>query len=247
MGGWSSALSPPFIAFAGTPDGAEVLDVGCGTGSLLAALSQLLPAARLSGIDPSPSLLGKARLRIDLPGVALVAGTAEHIPFADRSFDHTLSMLVLQEFPDPAAALREMRRVTRPGGWVAGCQWDFERMPIIAANMAGISRVAPEVGHAILTGFPHLFGSEDELVEAWMASGFTDVVAARITVTRNFATWDDIWRPLLEGTTPSTLALASLPRVKQHAVRELIRERLGPRPDGSFSVTAEAMAVRGRA
>ena len=133
MGHWSSALAPLFLGFAALQQPASLLDVGCGTGNLLVAAAALFPNARLVGVDPSAALLGKARARVELARAELLEGAAERLPFADATFDGCLSLLVLQEFADRLGTLREMRRVTRPGGVVAACQWDFARMPVIAA------------------------------------------------------------------------------------------------------------------
>ena len=133
MGHWSTALARPFLQFADLRQPASLLDIGCGTGNLLAAASGVFPGARLVGVDPSPALLGTARKRPELAGIDLLEGSAEALPFDDATFDACLSLLVLQEFADRPGTLREMRRVTRRGGVVAACQWDFERMPVIAA------------------------------------------------------------------------------------------------------------------
>lgn len=244
MGGWSAALAPPFIAYAGVEAGDSVLDIGCGTGNLLAALGTRFSLAGRTGIDPSRALLGRARRRPELADVALVEGSAEALPFADEQFDRVMSLLVLQEFPDPAAALGEMRRVTRRGGTVAGCQWDFERMPVIAGLMAAIDEVDPAAGEAIALGFPHRFVDEVDMVDEWAAAGLTDVVPGRITVTQRFASFEDLWQPLLAGTTPSTLTLASLPAARQAAAREILRDKLAAGA-GGITVTAEALVVRG--
>ncbi len=61
MGGWSVALAPPFLRFALRQAPRSLLDVGTGTGNLLAAAAASFPQAQLSGIDPSSALLGRAR------------------------------------------------------------------------------------------------------------------------------------------------------------------------------------------
>jgi ubiquinone/menaquinone biosynthesis C-methylase UbiE len=139
MGGWSAALSPLFLAFVAIDKGADALDVGRGTGNLLAALADGLPADALTGVDPSATPLSKARRRPELAGVTLLEGTPGHLPFENGRFDYCLSQLVLQEFPDQLTALREMRRITQRGGTVAACQWDFARMPVINALLEAIT------------------------------------------------------------------------------------------------------------
>jgi ubiquinone/menaquinone biosynthesis C-methylase UbiE len=94
-------------------DGARgrTLDVGCGTGRNL----PLFPAnVRAVGLDPSFDALARARWRA--PGVALVQGNAEALPFRAASFDTVVSGLVLCSVPDPVAGLAEVRRVLRPDG-----------------------------------------------------------------------------------------------------------------------------------
>ena len=89
----------------------RVLDLGCGTGRSLQLLDR---ADSVVGVDPSPALLGRARRRA--PGVPLVVGRAEQLPFADRSFDTVVSALVFCSVEEPHTALREIRRVLGPGG-----------------------------------------------------------------------------------------------------------------------------------
>ena len=246
MGGWSAALSPPFIAFAGS-EPRRVLDVGCGTGNLLAALRARWPHAAVTGIDPSSALLAKARGRRSLAGAELFEAKVEHLPFAAHTFDQTLSMLVLQEFGDRLAALAEMRRVTVPGGIVAGCQWDFAKMPVIAGLVEAIVAVDAAAEERINANSPRVFDDEAELRDWWQRAGFSAITTGRIAVTRDFANLDEIWRPLRRGATPSTLTLASLAPNQQAQVRSLIREHLGAIGDEPLKVTAEALVVRGRA
>ena len=90
--------------------GAQVLEVGCGTGLILERLAR--HATTASGVDLSPGMLRVARER----GLSVVLGSATNLPFADDSFDLVCSFKVLAHIPDIEQALREIARVTRPGG-----------------------------------------------------------------------------------------------------------------------------------
>jgi SAM-dependent methyltransferase len=241
MGGWSTLLAPLFLRFALTLPPADLLDIGCGTGNLLAAARQSFPQANLSGIDPSDALLPRARSRPEFAGATLVTGVAEALPFGDRAFDAALSLLVLQEFPDPQRALAEMRRVARSGGVVAACQWDFARMPVIATLVDALVEVAPAAALSLRRS--RVLVDETEHAQAWRQAGLTDVVVTRIPVKRTFAAFDGLWRPLLTGPTPSTMTLAALPPPERNAVRAIMQERLAT--SEPFAITAEALAVRG--
>lgn len=92
--------------------GADVLEVGCGTGLLLERISAF--ARRATGVDLSGGMLAQARDR----GLEVVQGSATALPFADESFDVVCSFKVLAHIEDIHAAMREMTRVTRPGGYV---------------------------------------------------------------------------------------------------------------------------------
>jgi ubiquinone/menaquinone biosynthesis C-methylase UbiE len=97
------------------PDGARVLDVGCGTGAQLGAYRRL--RCHLYGLDSSPSMLGQAHIR--LAGAAhLTLGDARSVPFSSQTFDLVLSMLTLHGMPldTRVRTLSEMRRLLMPGG-----------------------------------------------------------------------------------------------------------------------------------
>ncbi len=248
MGGWSAALSPLFVAFAGVQDGAAVADIGCGTGNLLAAVAGACPAARLIGIDPATALLARARQRSELAGATLIEGSVEQLPLPASVVDFVLSMLVLQEFTDRPRALSEMRRIVRSGGVVAGCQWDFRMMPVIDALMQAITEVNPAAAQRIGRTSPPVFVDETELLYWWQHAGFTETRATRLKVTRIFPAFDDLWSPLLAGSTPSTLALAGLPPSEREEVRQKMLGRFASgTADDPIAVTAEALAVSGLA
>jgi SAM-dependent methyltransferase len=100
--------------------GEHLLDVACGTGVVARTAAPLVqPGGSVIGLDLNPSMLDQARGRAgDLP-IEWISASADSIPRPDSTFDLLLCQQGLQYFPDRVAALREMRRVTKPGGRLA--------------------------------------------------------------------------------------------------------------------------------
>lgn len=111
--GWTRDLRAYLFAQAGLPDARRILEVGCGTGAVLAEVPG--PAARF-GLDLDPSRLAEARFHT--PGACLLCADALLLPFASQTFDLTFCHYLLLWVRDPLRALLEMKRVTRPGGAV---------------------------------------------------------------------------------------------------------------------------------
>jgi len=108
-------------------NGESVLDIGCGTGTLLMAIADRAPAARLTGLDADPNILTIAdrKLRAKRINSELVEGRSTDTPFADATFDHIVSTLFFHHL-DPAdkqATISEIHRVLRPGGSVYVADW----------------------------------------------------------------------------------------------------------------------------
>src|SRR6201995_2075993 len=125
MGRHSRPLAPRFIAFGPPRARGKVLDVGCGTGNLAVELANNSALTSIEAFDFSPAYVAYAKSRGADPRVNFQTADACEIPFADVAFDLTLSMLVLAFIPEPQRAVREMVRVTKPGGTVAACMWDL--------------------------------------------------------------------------------------------------------------------------
>lgn len=113
--GWTQALREHLYQQIGLTAGQRVLEVGCGTGAITSHLGRFSPV-RAFGLDHNAGFLSLARE--EQPGVGFVCADALHIPHPNAAFYVTLSHLFLLWMAEPQRALAEMRRVTRPGGWV---------------------------------------------------------------------------------------------------------------------------------
>ena len=122
MGRYSEPLAVRFADLAEIGRGQRALDVGCGPGALTTELVRRLGAGAVHAVEPSASFATAVRER--LPGVDVRLSTAEQLPFGDGVFDAAMAQLVVHFMADPVAGLREMGRVTRPGGMIAACVWD---------------------------------------------------------------------------------------------------------------------------
>jgi SAM-dependent methyltransferase len=103
--------------------GLRLLDVGCGPGSITADFAQRLAPGSVLGIDASGGIIDAARR--DHPAVEFAVGDVYRLAFKDASWDIVHAHQLLQHVADPVAALREMRRVVRPGGFVAARDSDY--------------------------------------------------------------------------------------------------------------------------
>ncbi len=132
------------LAFLQLAPGQHVLDVGCGTGEDAIALAGLTgPTGRVCGVDPNPDMLAAATARATAAqaAVTFVRGEAHALPFPDASFDRTRADRVFQHLADPVAALADMIRVTRPGGWISLLDVDWGSVLIDSGDPALTRRI----------------------------------------------------------------------------------------------------------
>lgn len=109
--------------------GIRVLDVGCGPGTITADIGRLVAPGEVIGVDRSADVVDQAAARTgDVPGVSFRTGDVYALDFPDGTFDVAHAHQVAQHLADPVAALRELRRVTRPGGVVAVRDGDYGAM-----------------------------------------------------------------------------------------------------------------------
>jgi ubiquinone/menaquinone biosynthesis C-methylase UbiE len=114
-----------YTAALDLPDGAEVLEVGCGTGPVCRYLTTLRGVVHVTGIDPSPLFVARAReLAEDVPADFMI-GDARALDFEDASFDAVVFHTSLCHVPECEEALAEAHRVLRPGGRLAVFDGDY--------------------------------------------------------------------------------------------------------------------------
>jgi SAM-dependent methyltransferase len=243
VGRYGASLAAELIAFARVEPGMRALDVGCGPGALTAALVDRLGATSVRAAEPSAPFADACRAR--LSGVEVVAAAAEELPFVEDAFDVTLSQLVVNFMRDPRAGVREMARVTRSGGVVASCVWDYAgEMTLLRAFWDAAREVDPERGAAADEGTVMRWCGEGELAELWRDAGLRDVRSGRLEARAAYADFEDLWSPLPTGIAPSGAFVKSLDEDRRAALHDAYRSRLGV-GEGPFELSARAWAVAG--
>jgi demethylmenaquinone methyltransferase/2-methoxy-6-polyprenyl-1,4-benzoquinol methylase len=200
---WRHAM----VARVDASPGDRVLDVATGTGMVATELVRRY-GCRVVGLDQSAEMLSGAQAKLDAaPPLAdrieLVRGEAESLPFDDGEFDHLTFTYLLRYVDDPAATLRELARVVRPGGRIASLEfmlppnrlarslwWVYTRgfMPVLGRL---ISRDWYEVGRFLGPSISELYGRlplESQL-ELWRAAGIRDAGARVMSLGGGVVIW----------------------------------------------------------
>lgn len=243
VGRYGTPLASALIGFAGVEPGMRALDVGCGPGALTAALAEPLGTASVRAADPSEPFVEACRAR--LPGVGVVVAAAESLPFADGTFDAALSQLAVNFMRDAEAGVREMARVTRPGGVVASCVWDYAgEMTLLRAFWDAAREVDPERAAGADEGVVMRWCAEGELAELWRAAGLRDVRFGPLVVSATYTDFEDLWSPFPTGVAPSGAFCTSLDEDRRAALHDAYCRHLGV-GNSPFELTARAWAVAG--
>jgi SAM-dependent methyltransferase len=187
----------------------RMLDVACGPGVVASVAAAR--GAVVVGADLSPNML-KVAQRLN-PGVAFHEADVERMPFADGAFDAVVCAFGLGHFPRPEAAIRECRRLTTPGGWLAAAWWDdFSRQ-----RLQGIFREAiAEVGLPPAPGVPRghnvqRFADSNELRVLFDGVQLMDVMVETRTAALDVPDSEALWTIGMDslGLTASAIRAAS--------------------------------------
>lgn len=245
VGRWSRPVAAQFIEWLALPRGLRWADVGCGTGALAELIMRGCDPLSVVGIDRAAAFVDAARRRITDPRATFDVGDATSLPWADQSVDATVSGLVLNFVPDGAAMVREMRRVTRPGGRVAAYVWDY-------AGGMQMMRLFWDVAIALNPNDASLDQAErfpicnpGPLQALFEAQGLRQVSTRAIDIPLVFRDFDDFWLPFTwkQGAAPTYLA--KLEPAMQQRIRDELKARLPLEPDGRIVLGARAWAVQG--
>jgi SAM-dependent methyltransferase len=211
---WRTAENSAGYLLALLRPGLALLDVGSGPGTITADLAALVAPGRVTALESAPEPLALTRAEIarrSLSTVDFAVGDAHALPFPEASFDVVHAHQVLQHLADPVGALREMRRVCRPDGYVAVRDSDYAaftwypEVPELTDWLALYQRLAranggePDAGRRLLS---------------WArAAGFGSVTATSSTWC--FATeadrewWGGLWADRLRSSALAAQALAA--------------------------------------
>jgi ubiquinone/menaquinone biosynthesis C-methylase UbiE len=235
VGRYGPSLSREHAVAAHVAAGERALDVGCGPGVLTRVLADVLGAENVAAVDLSEPFLVACRARV--PGADVRAAAAESLPFEDGAFDVVLSQLVVNFLVDPVAGLRELQRVTRPGGRVSAAVWDYaDGMTMLRAFWDAALELDPEAPDE---GRTMPFCRLGELASFFERAGLAEVEGGELVGTAEYESFDDFWSPFPTGLAPSGAYCASLGPAQQQELREACFRRLGS-PAGEFTLTARA-------
>jgi SAM-dependent methyltransferase len=238
MGRYSEPLAVQFAELAQVGAGQRVLDVGCGPGALTAELVKRVGVEGVTAVDPSVAFVSAAQGRF--PGIDVRSGVAESLPFADDVFDASLAQLVVHFMTDPVRGLREMARVTRPGGLIAACVWDHGggRGPLSA-----FWRAAHDVDPQVHDESGRAGVAEGDLAALCAKAGLADVESSELTVRARFESLAEWWEPFMLGVGPAGDYVAQL----DESHREALRSRAGDLLSwGPFDIAASTWCVSAR-
>ena len=248
MGRWSRRLAPLLVGFAGISGAVRVLDVGCGTGNLSFSLAQNSEILSVRGLDIFPAYIEHAKRRNSDARLGFEVGDACALPFSDASFDHAVSMLTLQFIPQANLAVREMRRVTRPGGTVAAATWDTRGGLIAYRMILDAAAVLDRHGNELRAGaYRRPMSRPGELAHAWRDAGLVNVVQETVTIRMDFASFADFWTPAVGKDGPVAQYVGTLGADAKARLRDMVGlAYLEGEEDGPRSYAATAWVVKGK-
>jgi SAM-dependent methyltransferase len=212
---------------------------------LTAALAEV--GAEAVGIDASEPYLDGARRFRSHPNITYELGDARRMRFADASFDHAVSTLVLDVLPEVDQVVGEMRRVTRPGGIVASGLYDFWGGFSAFSLVWDTASVLDEEVRALRDDLKaHPLVRPNGQAELWRRVGLEEVVEVPIVISFDYISFADYWSNFTTGQGRIGSRLKALPDDLRDNIQRHVRAGyLGGLSDGPRSFAIIVRAVRG--
>ncbi len=243
-GAWSRLVGREFLDWLAPGRGLRWLDVGCGNGVFTGLIADRWAPAWVEGIDPEPAQVGYARSRPDARSAHFRVGDATALPYPPASFDVAVMALVLFYLAEPALGVAQMVRVVAPGGLVCAYNWDLAGG---GSPLAVLGQAMRRAGVETPTAPSAWVAAEDAVRQLWVEAGLEDVQTRRITVQREFPSFEALWEVLQLGASTAPV-LRGLTGAQREEIQGYVREHLGLAPWAAGPVTCEAraIAVKGR-
>jgi ubiquinone/menaquinone biosynthesis C-methylase UbiE len=245
MGRWSRAIGEKFLDWIDPPKSANWLDIGCGTGAFTELILKHCAPAHVLGVDPAPAQIEAARKRITAPQAEFRAGTAVYLPVRIDEFDVVVSALVIHFIPDRAKGFREMLRVVKPGGLVAGYTWEFDETRN-GAPYQPMERGLATLGIDARRSEIMPEGMPDGMTDALRKTGFADTETTVIEVSQSYRDFEDYWAAQTPAFARTGQAVAALSDSDRETLRDTMRKTLPTAKDGSIAYSARATAFKAR-
>jgi SAM-dependent methyltransferase len=245
MGRWSRRLANAYLDWLRAPRGAHWLDVGCGTGAQAHAICEHVQPASVTACDPAAPLIEFARGKANDSHLQFVIAGVGGLPRREAGFDCVASLLALNFFPDPAAAVTEMAAVSAPGATVTACVWDYGGGMQFLRRFWDAATSLDPAAKALDEARRFAICSAEELTRLFRGGGLAEVHCEPIEIATTFANFADYWQPFLGGTGPAPAYVGSLTSEGRAALAQRLESKLPRGSDGSISLVARAWAVRG--
>ena len=202
--------------------GQSALDVGCGPGALSRELVAVVGASNVSAVDPSQSFVAAAHER--LPEVYIRVAVAEDLPFGK--------------------GVAEMVRVTRPGGRISVATWDYAQGMTFLRKFWDAAIATDPHGADVDEAVTMRYCRPDELTQLFEEAGLQNIKTGEATPRGEYASFADLWAPMLGGIGPSGVYVRSLDDGHREAFRAEFQRLLGV-GDEPFELTAKAWLATG--
>jgi ubiquinone/menaquinone biosynthesis C-methylase UbiE len=244
MGRWSRAIGEKFLAWLNPPANRRWLDVGCGTGAFTGLVLTRAAPEKIIGIDPSPAQVEHAKRTVASPHTDFRTGSAIDLPFGAGEFDVVVSALAIHFFPDRPQAFREMLRVTRPGGIVAGYTWR-KSSTILDAPYGPLARGVIDIAGEVMLSPTVPEAMPDGLRDTLTSAAYAEIDVTTIEASLTYRDFEDYWTSQT-ATFPHPVAksVAALSDRDRARLRDTLRATLPAAGDGTITYSSRATAFK---